>query len=1500
MDRIGVRPGRGSTHKDISNDPQGGKSVLRNGFLSSNGRRAVRRGLALAGIASLLPWPTGVLLGASIAQAAKVNGVSITGGAGTTVVNGALFARPGASLTLDVVTDNDTQCVRLTGAHTAEQKAAKGTTQWSFPLTAGSTGGVKSVTAVAFKGVNGNGVCTGDAGESGNSTVSYTVETDNTAPVVTAAVTPAANAAGWHKGNVDIKWSATDFGSGVAAGFPTPGTDSVTAETPVAGVTKTSTAKDVAGNTGTGSVTIRLDKTAPAVTATADRPANGAGWYAGDVTAAFSATDTLSGVASTSAPKVLGEGAGQSATGTARDNAGNDGTATLSGINVDKTAPTLSAATTSAPNAAGWYNGPVGVKWTAGDALSGLATPPPADTVLSTEGANQSISTTVADKAGNTRSASSPAISIDRTAPNTSAVAPSGWSNIDQTVTLDANDGLSLVKDTFYKLDGDAAKSGKSVAISGNGTHTLEYWSVDNAGNAETHKSVEVMIDGTSPTISHSLAPAANGAGWNNADVTVKFTCDDPLSGIASCTPDKLVADEGTGQVITGTAIDNAGNTATDPAIVNLDETPPTIEGSTDRAANGAGWYKDGVTVSFLAEDERSGIDTFTAPQKLGEGANQSVTGTAKDVAGNSADDTVAGIDIDETAPSLSGSTTSDPNAAGWYHGDVTVHWVASDALSGLDGAAPADETIKAEGNALSASATVSDNAGNEKTATVDGIRIDRTAPTTSVDTTELPESGWYTDDLQVSLDAHDNLSGVAKTYYTVDGGPAQQYTGPFSHGLDGKHEIAFWSVDKAGNAEKAGSIEVRVDRAKPTIAGARTPAANGFGWNNGDVVVSFDCDDADSGIADCSPAATTLSNEGAGQKVNGVATDVAGNTASATVDGVNIDKTLPTLQGAALAAPNAAGWYKGDVTVHWTAEDNLSGIDPATVPADSVVKGEGGNLGTGDVSVADKAGNPATASMGGIKIDRTAPVISGAATTSPNAAGWYSGEVSVAFSCTDNLSGMASCPDNKVLKDSGAAQAVTSEPAEDLAGNTTAGKTVGGISIDGLAPQTIADNQCTKTNGWCTGSTANVVLSSTDQSGLSGVKEIRYSVNGGAEQVATGATKTVSVPLDGSGNATVSYYAVDKADNKEPVNTVGLKYDNIAPMVTHTVTPAPNADEWNNSDVKVHFDAKDDDSGSGVATARTTPDRTVSAETPFAGTDILGEAFDLAGNKGTDKVTVKLDRSPPAIKAEVVSGQLGGNGWYTGPVTVHYTCSDALSGVKVCPRDEVVNSNGAAQKATGEAIDAAGNKAMATVAVDIDQVKPAPKVAGVDKAIYALGTQPSPTCSATDEHSGVASCTVSTTGGNANGVGEYTVTATATDKAGNSASSSVKYRVVYKWDGFRQPITDTAHDLGSMSTFKAGSTVPVKYQVKKADGTVVQGAAGSWITPVKGAVTFAGVTEDGTGIAADSGSQFRWDGTERQWIYNWGTAKTDANKQLTIGVKLDDGQVYSTVIGLR
>src|SRR5207302_1559503 len=115
-----------------------------------------------------------------------------------------------------------------------------------------------------------------------------------------------------------------------------------------------------------------------------------------------------------------------------------------------------------------------------------------------------------------------------------------------------------------------------------------------------------------------------------------------------------------------------------------------------------------------------------------------------------------------------------------------------------------------------------------------------------------------------------------------------------------------------------------------------------------------------------------------------------------------NIDKTAPTLSGAPTSAPNADGWYNGNVTIHWTAADQagLSGLDPATVPADSTIAGEGSGL-TASASVSDKAGNTTTASSSpSVNIDRTAPN-----TTASAPPAWNNSDVTVNLAGNDALS---------------------------------------------------------------------------------------------------------------------------------------------------------------------------------------------------------------------------------------------------------------------------------------------------------------------------------------------------------------------------------------------------------------------------------------------------------------------------------------------------------------
>jgi hypothetical protein len=185
---------------------------------------------------------------------------------------------------------------------------------------------------------------------------------------------------------------------------------------------------------------------------------------------------------------------------------------------------------------------------------------------------------------------------------------------------------------------------------------------------------------------------------------------------------------------------------------------------------------------------------------------------------------------------------------------------------------------------------------------------------------------------------------------------------------------------------------------------------------------------------------------------------------------------------------------------------------------------------------------------------------------------------------------------------------------------------------------------------------------------------------------------------------------------------------------------------------------------------------------------------------------------------------------------------------------------------------------------------------------VYLNGTATA-TANATDSGSGIAtqSCGPVVT----NTVGIHTVTCTATDNAGNTATATVSYKVIYRFDGFLQPINDTSHPqtCGSpcvVSIFKGGSTVPVKFQLKDANGNVVQATAlPIWITPQKGNATSSPIDESIYSNPATSGNNYRWDGTS-QYIYNWSTKGFATGYYWRIGVTLDDGQTYNVIIGLR
>jgi MBG domain (YGX type)/YDG domain/Bacterial Ig-like domain (group 3) len=114
--------------------------------------------------------------------------------------------------------------------------------------------------------------------------------------------------------------------------------------------------------------------------------------------------------------------------------------------------------------------------------------------------------------------------------------------------------------------------------------------------------------------------------------------------------------------------------------------------------------------------------------------------------------------------------------------------------------------------------------------------------------------------------------------------------------------------------------------------------------------------------------------------------------------------------------------------------------------------------------------------------------------------------------------------------------------------------------------------------------------------------------------------------------------------------------------------------------------------------------------------------------------------------------------------------------------------------------------------------------------------------------------------------------------------------KIVYGWDGFLQPINDTAHQTGVQeSKFKLGQTIPAKFVLKNASGTVVRQATDPTFTRSGNlGACDSNAAQDTTDLVnPDTGVTFTWDGS--QYHYNWST-KNLAAGEYRIYANLADG----------
>ncbi len=511
-------------------------------------------------------------------------------------------------------------------------------------------------------------------------------------------------------------------------------------------------------------------------------------------------------------------------------------------------------------------------------------------------------------------------------------------------------------------------------------------------------------------------------------------------------------------------------------------------------------------------------------------------------------------------------------------------------------------------------------------------------------------------------------------------------------------------------------------------------------------------------------------------------------------------DATPPVTTAIVSGTAGANGWYVSDVSVSLTATDTGSGVKEIHYTLDgteTVVPSStasftvsGDRRHTAPYYAKDNAGNSEDPPHDlAINIDTMPPAISASTLPLPNKNAWNNTDVTVTFTCNDTGSGIASCT------------------APVTASAETQGREVSGTAVDNA-----------------------------------------------------GLTATTSVTI---------------------------KLDKTPPVIKTTITPAPNTYGWNKTDVTVAFECIDN--GSGIASCPAFA--FFNAEAPNQTT--TGTAYDLADNNTPTTVTVNIDKTPPSITATVTPAP-NSNGWNNTDVMVTFTCADSGSGIASCPAPVTVPYETPGQEVSGTAVDKAGLTATASVTIKLDKTPPAITITGISNGgTYLLGGVPVAGYSLTDNLSGVAGQNASLAGGDANGVGTYTYTVSATDRSGNTSQTSATYTVTYAFGGFLTPVSLN-------KPFKLGSTIPVKFQLMNAGGEYISSARAALTLQKYSDDQPAGDPIDATSTSgADTGNLFRYNSTDNIYIFNLSTAGLTSGTWL-VNATLDDGTIRTAFIYLK
>lgn len=392
------------------------------------------------------------------------------------------------------------------------------------------------------------------------------------------------------------------------------------------------------------------------------------------------------------------------------------------------------------------------------------------------------------------------------------------------------------------------------------------------------------------------------------------------------------------------------------------------------------------------------------------------------------------------------------------------------------------------------------------------------------------------------------------------------------------------------------------------------------------------------------------------------------------------------------------------------------------------------------------------------------------------------------------------------------------------------------------------------------------------------------------ASDLVSGSTAVTCLPASGStfgyGDTTVSCSSTDGAGNTANGTFTVTVQDTTPPAIEDRADITEEATGPNGAAVTYTKPGATD-----VASETVTVDCIPESGSVFAlGTTAVNctatDAHGLTSSSSFDVAVV--DTTPPALTlpADITEEATGPTG---AVVSWTASASDLVDGSTTVTCNRTSGSTFAlgTVTVTCSSTDVAGNIAQGTFGVTVqDTTAPALDLPDdvVTTATSAAGATVTYTASATDLVDPTVPVSCTPPSGSTFAPGTTTVTCSATDDSGNTATGTFTVTVSFAFNGFFAPV-----DNGIINSIKGGQSVPVKWAIPN--------GAGGWIgnltvvSSVRHTTVKCSPTDptDEVEVVNTSPTSLRYDTTANQYIYNWQSPK-GAGVCYAVTVSLTDG----------